>query len=185
MTPRINPVPASGNGERVQELLDLSIAGVGGGQNLFRTLARNPGLFHRYLAFSSRLFEGRLSDRVRELVILRVAALCGSTYEWGQHVRIGLTAGLTRAEIDRVIEGPEAGAWPDEDRVVLKAVDQMVTDRHVDGATWASLAARWGEPLLIEFSFLVGHYVMLAGVIATLQIESEPGLEDLPSHRIA
>lgn len=178
--PRVEPVPATGNEGWIQELIDQSISGVGGADHLFRTLARNPVLFRRYLTFSARLFAGDLPPATRELVILRVAALCGSAYEWGQHVRIGADVGLSATEIDRVLAGPEAPGWSTEARVLLGAVDQMVTVRGVDDETWSALSETWNESVLIELAFLVGHYVMLAGVIGTLRIPGEPGLPGLP-----
>ena len=41
-----------------------------------------------------------LQERERELVILRTGFNCGSGYEFTQHTRIGLDAGLTEAEIE-------------------------------------------------------------------------------------
>lgn len=180
MSPRIEPVPATGNEEWVQDLIDKSMTGVGGAENLFRTVANYPGLFRRYLTFADKLFGGKLSARTRELVILRVAILCDSAYEWGQHVRVGRDIGLSDEEIDRVALGPDAPGWSEQDRVLLTAVDQIATDRTVDDATWSALSSFLDAVRLIELTFLTGHYVMLAGVIGTLQIEGEPGLAELP-----
>src|SRR5258707_9498276 len=52
---------------------------------LFRTVARNPRVLQRFFA-GSLLDRGSISLRVRELMILRTCALCGSEYKWGVHV---------------------------------------------------------------------------------------------------
>ncbi|HTN99478.1 MAG TPA: carboxymuconolactone decarboxylase family protein, partial [Microthrixaceae bacterium] len=68
--------------------------------NLFKTLANHPKLMRSWLRFGGQLLQrSTLSDRERELVILRVAARCGSAYEWGQHVGIARHAGLSDDEI--------------------------------------------------------------------------------------
>lgn len=55
-------------------------------------------------AFPGRLMpSGRLSCRDSELVILRAAHLRRRTYELAHHTRLGVRAGLTRAEIARVV----------------------------------------------------------------------------------
>ena len=70
--------------------------------NIFRTLAHHHGLMKRWLVFGNHvLSKSTLPARERELVILRIGWLCRAGYEWGQHVGIGLDAGLTREEIDR------------------------------------------------------------------------------------
>lgn len=52
---------------------------------LFRTQAHNPRVLQRMFA-GNLLDAGSVSARVRELVILRTCARCGSEYEWGVHV---------------------------------------------------------------------------------------------------
>ena len=55
--------------------------------------------------------EDLVPDRERELVILRAGWQCNSEYEWAQHNRIGLEAGLSAEEIERVKTGGAADGW--------------------------------------------------------------------------
>src|SRR6185503_11147331 len=82
--------------------------------NIFRTLAHAPEALTAFLAWGSYILSKKnaLPPRERELVILRTGFLCGSGYEWTQHVEIGLRAGLTRREIKR-IKGNLDESWPD------------------------------------------------------------------------
>ena len=76
---------------------------------VFLTLGRHRRLFWGWLLFAGALMPGgRLTRRETELVILRVATLCGSDYELTQHRRLGRRAGLSADEIDRVADGPDA-----------------------------------------------------------------------------
>ena len=148
---------------------------------LFRTLARNPGLFRRWLPFGGKLLQGTsFSTRTRELIILRTAYLAGAAYEWGHHVVIGKQAGLTGDEIAKVAAGPDGGGWEGEDRAVLAACDDLFTLGGVSDESWKALAETLSERQLIEVPMLVGHYRMLAGVMASIGIHLEPGFPALP-----
>ena len=74
------------------------------------------------------LMKGNLSPRVREIVILRVAWRSGSTYEWGQHVRIGLDSGLAQHEIDAL-----ATQSADDVDLVRRGPAGHHRDRRADG----------------------------------------------------
>ena len=84
MEPRLNPLP-------VDQWDDETRAALGGNPiNIFGTLARHPKLLKRWLVFGSHVLgKNTLSDRDREILILRTGWNCSSPYEWGQHVAIG------------------------------------------------------------------------------------------------
>ena len=69
---------------------------------IFTTLSRHRRLYRPWLRFAGALMPGgRLPRADSELVILRVAHNCGSEYEWRHHERMGRTAGLTAAAIEK------------------------------------------------------------------------------------
>lgn len=147
--------------------------------NIFRTLAVHPKLLRSWLPFGGRLLQGSTLDaRIRELVILRTAARCGSDYEWGQHVGIGRDAGLSDEEILAcATSGPDDStvtSWSGVEQCVLGAVDELVGERCMAAATWDALAeAGWSDAQLIELPMLVGHYAMLAGMLRSVGVETE------------
>jgi hypothetical protein len=104
---------------------------------------------------------------------------CRASYEWGHHVAIGLESGLTREEVDRVSEGPEAG-WPAPDALLLHAADELHLEQRVSDATWEGLSARYDAQQLIELPMLVGHYHLVAMTLNSLGVEFERDYEDLP-----
>lgn len=156
--------------------------------NLFRTLAHHSKLLRSWLPFGGRLlWGGELPERDRELVILRVAWLCGSDYEWGQHLGMARAAGLTDPEILRVVAhdpDPDTASnsdpdWPEHDALLLAAVDQLVGDHVIDAATWTGLADSYDDVQLIELTMLAGHYAMLAGTLNSIGTQSEKSLPRL------
>src|SRR5437868_12429476 len=143
--PRIPPLPADERDEQARELLGGVGALTGPASNIFHTLVRNPGLFRKWLPFGGKLLAGKLPARDRELLILRTGWHCRSDYEWGQHILIARSAGITDDEIARVTVGPDAGGWDEFERVLLTAADELHADACISDATWAALAARYDE----------------------------------------
>ena len=174
-TPRIEPIVAADADEQTAELLG-SVDGRGGAANIFLTLVRHPGLFRRFSPFGGKLLAGKLPARERELLILRTGWRTQAEYEWGQHVRIGLDAGLTEDEIERIKAGPDADGWTPFDAVLLRAADELHDDACITDATWAGLAERYDVPQLIEVPMVVGNYHLVAFTLNSLGIQREPGV---------
>ena len=87
--------------------------------NLTRMLLQLPESVGPYLDLAFSLMKhGSLDARVREAVILRVAALSSSEYERTQHEQAARKAGLTDEEIGRArgrtarSSSPASGEWP-------------------------------------------------------------------------
>ncbi len=174
-TPRVGPGTRADIGSLNALITGVAGAAIGAGPpNLFTTLARHPRLFRRWLRFAGTLMPGGTLPRVdTELVILRVAHRCDCRYEWLHHERIAATAGLSPAQVAAVREGPEAAAWGDHQRALLRAVDELFADRRVGDDTWAELRGAYTDQQLIELLVLIGHYEMLAGLINSLGIQPD------------
>ena len=148
---------------------------------IFRTLAHHPDLMKRWLVFGNHVLgKSTLPARERELVILRVGWLCQAGYEWGQHVLIGRTAGLSDEEIERIAEGPEAGDWSAEDRWLLRATDELHGDAFIADATWQALAEAFSVQQLMDLIFTVGQYNLVSMALNSLGVQPEEGLPRLP-----
>lgn len=143
---------------------------------VFTTLGRHHGLFWGWLHFAGRMMPGgRIPRPETELVILRVAARTGSTYEWTQHARLALRAGLTQAEIDAVaVEVPaHKHAFADRDAMLLAVTDELLADEDLSDETWALARRFLDERRAIELVLLVGHYRMLATALRTLRVRPD------------
>ncbi|WP_405486536.1 carboxymuconolactone decarboxylase family protein [Nocardia sp. NBC_00511] len=143
--------------------------------HLFSTLGRTGGLFRGWLHYSGRLMPGgKLRRYESELVILRVAHLRQCDYEMDHHIRLGRRAGITAEILDRLRdEGPASPAWTDKERALLTAVDQLVTTRDLDDATWQTLSTHYDERHLIEIVLLTNQYEGLASTITALRIQTD------------
>ena len=151
--------------------------------NILGIYAWHPALARAWLPFSNHLRHSTLSDRIREMAIIRATWLGFGEYEWAQHVRMSRAAGcLTDAEIDALAEGPGAAAWAAGDAAVVRAVDELCTAKNVSDGTWHDLAAQFSRQQLIDFVFTVATYDMHCTAFNALGLELEPGMTGFPDH---
>jgi alkylhydroperoxidase family enzyme len=149
--------------------------------NSLSVLARHPSLAAAYLRFSLYLrFEATLSDRVRELLILRTAWLRGGQYELARHGRIATRIGFTDDELRRIPHGSAADGWQPDDEVLLRTVEELCADYQVGEDTWHELNIRFSEQEVMDIVFTVGAYDMLAMVFNTFGLEPEADLGPFP-----
>ncbi|HEV3356366.1 MAG TPA: carboxymuconolactone decarboxylase family protein [Pseudonocardiaceae bacterium] len=178
--PRIAPVPLA---DRTDEQRALLTAVLGDrAPNLFTTVVRHPTLYRTWLPFCMELLTNSVfPPRERELLIIRTAWLCGSTYELGHHRRLGTDEGLTEDDL-AAVTGEPSPAWTPRERLLIAAVDELHANHTILDATWHELSAQLTTEQLIELPMLVGHYILLAGTLSSLgvQLDSDrPGLTAL------
>ncbi len=150
-----------------------SVAGTGP-PNVFTTLARHRGLFRKWLVFAGGLMPGGTLPRIdTELLILRVAHLAGSDYEWQHHEALGRRVGLSDREIAAARTGPAAEGISRRQAALLRAADELHAHRRVGDAAYAELAEHLDAVGIIELCLLVGHYEMLAMTLNTLGVEPD------------
>lgn len=176
---RIAPVTESNPG-LIKKAFLIGIERIGklNAANLWTLMMHNMRLFRGMLFYAARLMPyGKLDRRDTELAILRVAWLCRSRYEWGQHVDIGLRAGLSEDEIRRIPQGASAEGWSERQSLIIRACDGFIAHHLVDDDTWAGLKQHYSESLLVELLMLIGWYQGLAGVLNTSGIPLDAALE--------
>ncbi len=111
-----------------------------------------------------------LDAKLREALILRVAALSGSAYERMQHLDQARKLGWSDAEI-AAIEWGDLSALPTELAAVLPFVDECVATPHVSNRAFAEARAALSSRDLATVILLVGHYMTIARFTGTLEIE--------------
>ncbi len=145
--------------------------------HVMTTLARHRRLFRGWIHFASTLMPRGTLDRAdTELVILRVAHLCGSEYEWSHHAAIAATMGLSAEDVECIRrEGAAANRWAPRQAALLHAADELHADQRISDATWAELTAFFDDEQLIEVCMLIGHYQMLAMTLNSLRVAPDAG----------
>lgn len=173
-TPRIAPLADAELSPDARDTLAPMLAR-GRVLNIFRTMARAPVALKRFLVWGDYILsENSLAPRERELVILRTGWQARAGYEWVQHTRIGLRAGLTEDEIAAIKQGSAATTWNEADRALLDATDELVADHFVSDASWARLAAL-SERQRMDLVFTVAQYTQVSMLLNTFGVQLDAG----------
>ena len=144
--------------------------------NIFRTLAHAPKALTRFNTWGGYILSRRndLPAREREIVILRTGFLCKSGYEFTQHTRIGLQAGLTDDEIGRIKTGAEAG-WSPADAALIRACDELHADQFITDPTWADLGRHFSEKQCMDVVFTAAQYTQVSMFLNTFGVQLDEG----------
>ncbi len=145
--------------------------------NVMTTIARHRRMFRGWLRFASTLMpRGTLERADTELVILRVAHVCGSEYEWSHHALIAEAVGLSSEDVESIRrDGAASDRWEPRQAALLRTVDQLHADQRISDELWAELSSFFDEQELIEVCMLIGHYHMLAMTLNGLRVSNDAG----------
>lgn len=145
--------------------------------NVQRTLFRAPAAASAFGQWAAYIMSERnsLPARQREIVILRVGFLCKSGYEFAQHERFGLQAGLTADEIGKIKAGADAG-WTAADAALIRAADDLVGAHFISDRTWAELRAHFEEKQCMDVVFTAGQYTQVSMILNSFGVQLEPGV---------
>lgn len=189
--PRIPPRPVEDWTDEVDQALSVLRAGGAPApdpssrprSNILGIYAWHPAMIRGWMPFSNHLRHSTLSDRIREMVIIRTTWLGFGEYEWAQHVRMSRAGGfLTDAELDALSQGPDAGQWSAGDAAVVRAADELSTLKNITDATWAELEQQFDRRQLIDLVFTAGTYDMHCAAFNALRLQLEPGMIGFPEH---
>ncbi|MGC8512768.1 MAG: carboxymuconolactone decarboxylase family protein [Acidimicrobiales bacterium] len=103
-----------------------------------------------------------LPPRLREIVILAVAAAEDSAFERYAHEAIAKGVGLSDRELAAIREAADLVSGDPVEAAGLKAARMLVADGDLDDETFASLLGALGERRTFELTTLVGYYKLLA-----------------------
>jgi 4-carboxymuconolactone decarboxylase len=132
----------------------------------FDAMLRHPAVGEPLQALGAALrYAGDLSDRARELVILRVAGVRDSAFERAAHEPIARRAGLTDDQLAG-LAADAVVAWPDPvEHAADTAARALARHEPVDDETYRAWVDVLGEAGLVEVTALVGYYGLLADLL--------------------
>jgi alkylhydroperoxidase family enzyme len=173
---RIGPIPQTQWTDFQKEVMGDLIGADGSAPNVIATIVRHPELCRAWKAFlRTLLWQGLLSDRDREIIILRIAWRLNSVYEWRQHA--GRIDGLTLEGLSNL---SGARTWSDSERVLIRSIDEFCDSESIGEPNWSSLASHYDDQQLLEVVFLCTTYRALASVLHILGVEPDSDEPTLP-----
>lgn len=150
--------------------------------NLFGMLSKNPNLMKSHLGFLGYLNrQSELTDRWRELAILRTAVLMGIEYEWSYHSQSALRAGFTEDQVLATLIGSTAPGWSDEDAAILRAAEDLRREAFITDETWADLSEFMTQTQKFELVFLIGGYSLTGLTINAFGVPLDAGRTGIPN----
>jgi alkylhydroperoxidase family enzyme len=152
--------------------------------NSLAALAHSPRLLEIQMQLLDALWNGTQLERaLQELVILRVAQVRDSDYEWGRHVRTARLIGVPEAKIEGLERFHESQDLTDAERAAVGLADALARDGEAPQSAIDAVLEHFSERQLVELIHLTGAYVMFAIFLKGLQIDQEPNDPRLPAKR--
>jgi 4-carboxymuconolactone decarboxylase len=142
--------------------------------NCFLVLARLGRIFPIHAMLVGQLLRGgAICPADTERVIIRIAWRMGCQYEYAHHTRMALEHGISRSEVESLTNADDPG-WSDRTRTLLTSADELFATKNLSTPTYQRLRRELDENQILEFSMLVGHYVMAAMMLDVAGCEVEP-----------
>ena len=147
--------------------------------NVFVTFVRNPPADRLRGPINQHILNATtLSVRQRETLLMRIGVLCRSEYEWAAHSRLGRRAGMTDADVARIVAGPDSGGGDPLETALLRATDELYRDDRVSDETWAMLAKTLDTKQLLDVLIAVGGYRATSMAINSAGVQLDANMAD-------
>ncbi|MET7988451.1 carboxymuconolactone decarboxylase family protein [Streptomyces sp. NPDC005281] len=159
------------NGPRLFSLTD----GEGRLNGPFNAMLHAPAVGSALQELGSAIrYRTTLSDRVREMAILIVAAHWDSAFERYAHEPIGRAAGLTEAELTAIRSGGVPELSDPAEAAAVDLVAAMVATGDAGDALFDHAVSLNGTEAVVELTTLVGYYATLALQLRVFRV-GQPG----------
>ena len=151
---------------------------------IYSVLANAPTALPGFIQLASALLtKSELDPKLREMVILRVGALCNSAYEMHQHIRLARHVGVSEEQICRAMDiGTTEGGNSLEGKL-LAFTDSVV--RLVKAPTYQfdAVRAELSPRGVTELLMIIGTYMMVSRVLENLEVEIEESDVDIAGNK--
>lgn len=147
--------------------------------NVFVTFVRNPPADRLRGPVNQHILNATtLSVRQRELLLMRIGVLCRSEYEWAAHSRLGRQAGMTDADVARIVSGPDSSGGDALETALLRATDELYRDDRVADTTWTAVAKGLDATQLLDMLIAVGGYRATSMAINSAGVQLDANMAD-------
>ena len=118
------------------------------------------------------VYESTLDEKLRELLILRVAYLCGSDYELFHHLSIAENVGVTADQRDAMRTG-DFSCLSKQERALADFVTEVVRDVSPSDATLRAAREVFSLTHIFEMVIMIGGYMTTARMAAVGGVEPD------------
>ena len=142
--------------------------------NVDKTLLHNPDLARASREFFRVIrttFE--LSNKLRELVSLRVAVLNRAPYEFMHHAPLAIKEGYTQEQLDALRDPGTPQGFDALDSLVIRFCDAMTRDVQVPQSLFEEVRTHFSDKLMVELVAVIASYNYMARFLEAFDIQVE------------
>ena len=155
--PRRTSADTSGDVQRVLSRQDENYPAI---PEVVRVLANSDAMFLPWMLLATALVrDSAVPPRVREIIVLRLAADLDCTYMHMEHVPIAERAGVSAAEFDYAAKkGPVPDSVSAVEREAVELAVDLVGGRALPAELYDALTQAWGPSAPMDYVFTCGFW---------------------------
>ncbi|MDA1127809.1 MAG: carboxymuconolactone decarboxylase family protein [Chloroflexi bacterium] len=121
-------------------------------------------------------FDFGIPEALKEVVIITAGREMHSQYEFSAHAKLARNAGVSDATIKVIANGTAPAGLVGDEALLVGYVHELLRDHKVKDATYKALVDRFGQQDTLHLAVLVGHYLLVAQVLCTMDVELGEGM---------
>ncbi|MGB3811243.1 MAG: carboxymuconolactone decarboxylase family protein [Parvibaculum sp.] len=142
--------------------------------NIFKMMGHSGDMLDSFTKFGNAiLMHAKLDPILREIAIVRVGVLKKAKYEVHQHERISRQLGMPEETIKAIHEGPDAKAFNELERLVMRFTDDVVANTRASDATFNPLLEKLSYKEMQELVITIGFYTTACYFLETFDVDIE------------
>jgi 4-carboxymuconolactone decarboxylase len=142
--------------------------------NIFLMTANAPASFKSLGELArSILFESEFDPRKREIAVLRVAKVTGSSYEWTHHVAVAKACGLTKDDIDKIENEDPVVSLGEEGNLLCRVADEISRDVRLGDEALVQILDRYGVRGSTELILCVSYFNFISRFLESTRVPLE------------
>ena len=144
--------------------------------NVYRVVGAAPEMLRGWVDMAWKLrLDAATPRRLRELIILRVAQITSSGYEWAHHLPMARDAGVSDAEVQALADWRQVETFTEAERLGLQVAEEVANGPGATAETIAALKQHFSEAEIVELTLTACFYVCVARFLASMEVDLEPG----------
>ena len=121
-------------------------------------------------------FDFDVPEALKELVIISTAREITSQYEFSAHARLAREAGVSDETIKAVADGTAPQGLSGDEEILVRYTKELVRDHKISDATFNAVRDRFGVQNTVNFTGLIGHYLLVGQILLAFDVEMAPGM---------
>ena len=138
---------------------------------------RTPSILQSFTSHAFELLKIPMTDRLREIIIITVTGFYGAKYPTYAHERIGVEAGLSKAQAKILASSPMQTQSLSEGEIDVIRMTLALLERRgpLPDDIWNPVCATWGEAVALGITHYVGYYAYASLFVNGCGVPVPPG----------